>query len=165
MAQSKVTKAIKLPSVLICLGRAVNVTGADHVFKWPIKATCQLLCSVTGTSLYCLVPTVGSSSRSDLEDALKERFSKIERGVKLYESWHDFDPSSGSLVTVPRGFLFYVDRARSIVYASDKWSGRMQSYIHTFNTPPKIWVNRKVDPTLLVMTGGQIRTTKEGITG
>lgn len=165
MAQSKVKKAIKLPSVLICLGRAVSVTGADHVFKWPIKAGCQLLCSVTGKSLYCLISAVGSSSRSDLDDALKERCEQVDRGVKLYERWHNFDPSSGSLATVPRGFLFCVDRAKSIVYASDKWSGRTQSYIHTFNTTPKIWVNRKTDPTLLVMTGGQIRTTKEGILG
>lgn len=165
MAKSKVKKAIKLPDVLICLGRAVSVTGAEMSFKWPIKAKCQLFCSTTGATLYCLVATAKPSNKADFEKALKNKHDQVATGMKLYESWHDFDPASGSLVRAPRGFLFNVDRAVSIVYASDKWVGRMRSYIHTFKTPPKVWVNRKADPTLLVMTGGRIRVTKEGITG
>jgi hypothetical protein len=162
---TKVKRPIKLPDVLICLGRAVSVTGAELEFKWPIKAKCQLFCSTTGASLYCLVATARPSSKSHLEKALKKQHDQVSAGMQLYERWHEFDAASGSLVHAPRGFLFNVDRAVSIVYASDKWVGRARSYIHTFKTPPKVWVNRKTDPTLLVMTGGRIKVSKEGITG
>ncbi len=165
MAKSKVKKAIKLPDVLICLGRAVSVTGVEMLFKWPIKAKCQLYCSTSGESLYCLVSTAKESSKDEFNSAVGKHQKQVDTAVKLYERWHDFDPVSGSIVRPPRGFLFDVDRAESIIYSSDKWVGRTRSYIHTFKTPPKVWVNRKTDPTLLVMTGGRIRVTKEGITG
>lgn len=102
---------------------------------------------------------------SSVDEVISSRRDDVNRGIKLYEDWHEFEPVTGSLWTPPRGFLFRVDRAQHIVYESDKWSGKPQQYIHDFTHPPLMWVNNKTAPTVLVLTGGKIKVRKSGVTG
>jgi hypothetical protein len=166
MARSKIKpKAIKLPKVLIQLGRAVEVRTDERVFKWTAKSGCNLWCSATGKTLYCLVTTVKDFSKADLERAVQRSQDTVDAGMKLYEKWSEFDPCSGSLGTPPRGFLHHQGRAQSIIYSSDKWVGTVRKYIHEFKKPPVVWANKKSEPTLLVLSGGHIRVEKRGIVG
>jgi hypothetical protein len=166
MAKKIEKKPIKIPDVLIQLGRAVSVmcvNGAE--IKWPARSKCLLYSAVSGRALYCLVSKPKPSSREDFEKAVYVKMDKVQRGMQLYSKWSEFEPSSGELTTSPKGFLTCLGRAKSIVYNSDKWVARARSYIHTFKNMPKCWVNKKTNPTLLVLTGGAIRVEKEGITG
>lgn len=166
MVQQIEKRPIKLPTPLIQLGTVENVIDDQGVkYKWTVRDQCGLLCPTSGTSIFCLIAEPKQATREKFENAVNGNTEKVSKGMDLYEKWHEFDPESGSLVTPPRGFLFCVGRAASITYRSDKWVGKTRRYIHTFKIKPKVWVNKKIDPTLLVLTGGKIRTTKDGITG
>lgn len=155
-----------MPDVLIQLGRAVSVACENGTeIKWSTRSKCLLYSSVSGRALYCFVSKPKPSSVSDFEKAVYVKMDKVRRGMQLYSKWSEFEPTSGELTTPPKGFLLCLGRARSIVYNSDKWVSRARSYIHTFANMPKTWVNKKTNPTLLVLTGGAIRVRKEGITG
>lgn len=169
MAKQKVKtkRPIKLPPVLIQLGRVISVTGMDAVFKFTASSKTLLWCPPSGSSLYCFPKLwiAKPSTGQDFKKAVDSRWDETKAGVNLYQRWSEFEPASGSLGKPPRGFLFKVDRAQSIVYSSDKWVGRNRNYIHEFTSLPIVWANRKTDPTLLVLTGGRIKVQKRGITG
>lgn len=158
-------KPIKIPSVLCCIGQALEVLGEKQKYKFKVKDRVFLYTDTAGKKLYCLKTVEKKAKKSDFDRAIEKKHSQVSEAMKLYKNWHDFDAVSGSLASPPRGFLFDVDRAVHIIYNSDKWVGRNRKYIHEFKTPPKIWVNKKTEPTLLVMTGGKIAVKKEGITG
>lgn len=159
-------RPIKMPSVLIQLGTVESIVCDNGTtYRWTIKSNCRLISPPDGKSLYCLISGVVKSDKKRFDQAVEGQTDKLALGMNLYERWNEFDPESASIIKPPRGFLFCVGRTSSITYRSDKWVSRMRRYIHTFKINPKVWVNRKKDPTLLVLTGGKIRTTKDGITG
>lgn len=166
MAKKIEKKPIKMPDVLIQLGRAVSVEFANgDKIVWPANKGCLLYSAVSGRALYCLVSNKKVSSRADFDSAVDVKIDDVRRGMNLYSKWSDFESTSGSLAKRPKGFLLCLGRAKSIVYNSDKWVSRSRAYIHTFKSMPKVWANKKTNPTLLVLTGGAIRVEKEGITG
>ena len=159
-------KAIKLPKVLIQLGTVEKIEAVDgKIYKWTVRQKCGLFCGSTGNTLFCLLSTSKAAPKDKFLKAIDSRKSEVARGLDRYEDWHEFDPNSGSLVEPPRGFLFFVGRAKSIIYRSDKWVNRERRYIHTFKNAPKIWVNKYERPTLLTLTGGKTQITKDGIKG
>ena len=159
-------RPIKIPPVLICLGHTIELTGQEQIhYRWR-KTETKLYCTPNGKTLICW--THGkprSTSEQNFKRAVSENRPNVSLGIKTYEKWHDFSACSGSLEKSPRGFLYLAGRTESIVYASDKWVGKVRSYIHEFTHPPKMWVNKDRDPSLVVMTGGKIRITKRGIEG
>lgn len=163
--EKTIKKPIKLPAVLSCLGRAVEVCCDDIVYRWPAKDNVLLYASKSGRRLYCVKTKKKATSGAQWAQAVTKRRKQVDQAVALYEKWHEYDAITGSLMVPPRGFMFKVGRATHIIYASDKWTGRMQKYIHEFKTPPVCWVNRKNNPTVLELTGGKIRVRKAGITG
>lgn len=158
-------KPIKIPPVLCCIGQAVEVETDTGKFKFKIKDRVMLYTTTNGKKLFCLKSSSKISSKSDFENAVKNKQDQVSDAMDLYNQWHDFEAVSGSLVSAPRGFLFEAGRANHIIYSSDKWGGKKRKYIHEFKKPPKVWANKKTDPTLLVLTGGKIAVKKEGITG
>lgn len=162
-------KPLKLPAVLCGLGRAMEVSVTDgdqkYVFRWTTKHQVQLYSSVNGNTLYCVKTVKKDIDQKSFSSRVESAKPSVAKGIKLYEKWHDWDASNGCVIDHPRGFLFDCGRADQIVYASDKWSGRTKHYYHDFQTPPKVWVNSKTAPTVLILTGGKIQVKKEGITG
>ncbi len=166
MAKKIEKRPIKMPDVLIQLGSAVSVECADgNKIVWPAKKGCLLYSTVSGRALYCLVSKKTVSSKADFDSAVYVKMDEVRRGMQLYSKWSEFESTSGSLAKRPKGFLTCLGRAKSIVYNSNKWVSRSRSYIHTFENMPKVWANKKTNPTLLVLTGGKIHVEKEGITG
>lgn len=162
----KIAKAMKIPSELIYLGRTISVTTDTEEFKFALKDKVDLYSSTDGKSLWCLQTKKKVVDRSIFEKIVEKRFDKVKKSLQLYEKWHEFESSSGSILDKPKGFLHDAGRVVSIVYQSDKWTGKKQKYIHTFKNKPKLRVNRKKStPTVLSITGGKIRVKNEGITG
>jgi len=161
-----VSRPIKIPPVLCCIGRVGEVGTQDSVYKFMVQDLVCLYSPPSGKQLYCLkTDREKKSSPADFKRAVETHRDQVSKAMKLYKRWHDFDPVSGSLAKSPRGFLYQAGRAAYIIYNSDKWTGRSTNYIHDFVTPPILWVNKKTKPTLLILTGGQIAVKKEGITG
>ena len=159
-------RPIKISPVLICLGNAVEIESDEkNHYRWR-KTQTKLYCNPNGHILVCWQHgKPKTTSEEKFKRAVSANKSQVSLGVKTYEKWHEFGACSGSLEGPPRGFLFLAGRAKSIVYASDKWVGKVRSYIHEFTHPPKIWVNKDQDPSLVVLTGGKIRITQRGIEG
>lgn len=162
---TKVKKPLKLPKVLCGLGRAISVECGDTKYKWTTKDKVQLYSSTNGKTLYCLKVVKLKTDKTDFTRRIEQNQTAVNAGVKLYEKWHEFDAATGDVMKTPRGFLFNIGRATSLVYASDKWSGKVKHYIHEFKSTPIVWVNNKTAPTVLILTGGRINVKKEGITG
>ncbi len=158
-------RAIKLPAVLCCLGQAVEVQGENELYKLRQKDRILLYTNPAGRELYCLKASPRKTNPAAFQTALESHKGQVNAGMNLYKRWHDFNAVSGSLAACPRGFLFNTDRCVHIVYKSDKWTARIRSFIHTFKHPPMVWVNKYDGPDLVVLSGGKIRVTKEGITG
>lgn len=162
---AKTKKSLKLPPVLATLGRAVEVKGQHVHFSFPAKDNVVLLAAPNGKTLYCIQIEKKATTGAEFLDIWEKHKTEAEKGAALYEKWNDFEVQSGSVIKKPRGFLWQVDRCHMIVYESDKWSGKKHKYIHEFKHPPLMWVNKKTAPTVLVLSGGKIRTTERGITG
>lgn len=158
-------RAIKLPPVLATLGRAIEVEGTSVRYKFLKKDDVGLYATPDGKTLYCLNAKKKRATFDEFSKAWERNKTKAEQGVHLFEEWNDFDSNAGSLATAPRGFFFQVDRCQCIIYESPKWEGSNNKYIHEFKTPPLMWVNKKSAPTVLMLSGGKIRTTSRGITG
>lgn len=158
-------KALKLPDVLVHLGRAVEVKGDNVHYQWAVKDSVDLYTNTKGMSLYCLRTTKRPTSKERFLSVIDQRQGQVDRAVSLYEDWHDFEPLTGSLASRPTGFLYRVDRVHAIVYESDKWTGKQAKYIHEFETKPILWVNSKTRPRVAILTGGKIHVRKAGITG
>lgn len=161
----QIKKALKLPPVLCGLGRPIRVECGDVVYKWTTKDKVQLYSAPNGKSLYCLKVVKQKTDKADFERRIEKNRSAIDESVKLYQKWHEFDAATGDVMKPPRGFLFNVGRATAILYASDKWTGKIKHFIHEFKTPPVVWVNSKTAPTVLILTGGKINVKSDGITG
>lgn len=158
-------KALKLPNVLVHLGNVVEVKGDNVHYQWSQKDGVGLYSNPKGMTLYCLKTAKKQASKDDFLSVVESNREQVDSAVSLYESWHDFEPLTGSLMPRPKGFLYRVDRVHAIVYQSDKWTGKTTSYIHEFRSKPILWVNNKTRPSVAILSGGQIQVRKEGITG
>ena len=161
----KTKRPIRLPAVLACLAQAVAVKCEDRVIKFPAKSGIMLYTNTAGRELYCLAPQKRKTSPAAFNSAVLTHKRDVSAAMAIYERWHDFPAVSGSLTQSPRGFLFHAGRAVEIGYKSDKWVGYTRPYYHPWDYPPVVWVNKYERPDLVVLTGGKIRVTKEGITG
>lgn len=157
--------ALKIPKVLVNLGRAIEVKGEHIHFYFSKKDHVDLFSTPDGKTLFCIKIRNKKFTKNQFEEIWKKYETKANEGVKLYEKWNDFESKSGTMIDSPRGFLFQIDRCKSIVYESDKWGNKKNKYIHEFKKPPLMWVNKKTAPSVLKLSGGAIRTTARGITG
>ena len=164
----KKQNAPKLPAVVTVLGDAVEIRarlndGTDRLYRFGSgNRRRAFLCSnPSGRRLYVLPVKPVPASR------LKKRpiTNEIKRAARMYEKWSDFEADRGSLIDVPKKRLNKVGRVTHVVYRSDKWDGRANDYIHSFDAPPILWADRKAKPDVLALTGGKIRVTQRGIVG
>lgn len=162
LKMAKIKTAIKIPSPLVNLGWAIEIKGTHVHYVWP-KGDAILACNESGNRIFAIESKPISGHR--LEDLWKGKSKKIEKAMKLYSTWSEFDTSEGTALERPKGFVFNVDRCLMIVYSSDKWTGRIRSFKHPFEMPPKMWVNKKTAPTVVMLRGGKISITKDGIEG
>lgn len=164
-------KSLKIDPVLCGLGRAIEVrveafdNGNPVFFKWTTKDKMELYSSANGKKLFCLKTEKMDCTKDQIAQRIEQNKSAVSDSVELYEKWHDFDEANGCIIKQPRGFLFNIGRATEILYASDKWTGKIKHYIHDFKKTPLVWVNNKTAPTVLILSGGKISVKKEGITG
>ena len=173
-------KPLKIDNPLVCLGYAVNLTftakepwkmsgkgtiEVDREIKWQKKDGFELYSNTKGNHLWIIKTSRKNVDKTKFNDSLSKNREKIDKALKLYADWHETDALTGSIMVPPRGFLFRLGRAVSILYSSDKYSGKQRRYIHTFDAPPIVWANSTKSPLAILLTGGKISVKNEGITG
>lgn len=160
---------IKIPPVLVTLGRALLVEGANFSFSWASTDDIQLSTCPDCKNIY-LIALMNNNSVSEKllnpEYWWQKYAENIEKSSKIFKKWNDFEMQTGNIIIPPKGFLYGIGRCRTIIYQSAKWSGKNHKYIHEFKNQPYVWANKKRDlPTVLRLEAKNIKITKRGITG
>lgn len=94
--------------------------------------------------------------------------AQIAAGARTFKRWHGFDPERIEVVSgnrkVPRT-LVLLGTLPEIVYDSNKWSGRMERYVHKTgrSNPPLLCTGP--DGKGLYIVGGSVRVTRRGLIG
>lgn len=158
---------LKIPGVLVFLGRAVEVKG-EHVHYYFDDNT-RLLSESNGKTLWCIRSGKEYENYAKIDPLVSKHRKLVEIGLNLRDDWNDLenspDGSRASVIKIPSGFLFEADKCHTIVYDSDKFDGKERRYIHKFKNIPTMWVNKQTEPSVLKLSGGKIRITKRGIIG
>jgi len=157
---------VKPPLKLVFLGYAMTLFVAERRkdpeplgFTFPKKGQ-GLFCNPAGNVIW-LLPL---ESRTDFP--LPKGWRKEK---KAYRAWHDFEPHemfklsvTESAATVKRDGL-----AVQIIYESDKWERRLNSYFHDFSkrNPPSVWVGPREKVFAIGEKGGPRIVKPEGIVG
>lgn len=157
---------LKIPEVLVYLGRAVELRCKTWEYSWTKKDNFGLYANHTGTQLFIFPkPKSASKRKSDLYDAFERHGKKAENGQLLFETFTAFDPLNSHLAKISEKKLTKTDKCMAIVYASDKWDGKEKSYIHEFDTPAQVLTDKEKKPSIVALIGGKMSITPEGIVG
>jgi hypothetical protein len=146
------TRVVRLPRVVVDLGRCVEIEWEDGSLWSPRKPSIHLCCSESGRTLW-----VFSVSRERTH--LKPKSSLYRRFTGFYESG-----VRTASVREPSK-LTYSRYVKAVVYESDKKTGKKTHYIHTFRSRPRAYCDRLSDPSFIKISGGKIRVQSVGITG
>ena len=97
--------------------------------------------------------------------ALGNPAGELAAVISLFREWHEFDPSTLLRVKVPGKWptsFALLGRLVSVVYESDKWSGRKELYEHEFLGDPLLVSSE--DGRLFIL-GGNYKVNNTGIVG
>jgi hypothetical protein len=144
----------KIPDVLVLLGRAVELQTTSDKYKWTIKDNCKLFSDSSGARLFIL----------RIKPSEKKPSKAAKQATDLYKRWSHDAVDKLSVGKVGDVKLFKTSRANHIIYSSDKFGGKTDRYIHTFDVKPIVWMPKRSTSTV-VLTGGKIEITKGGIEG
>ena len=147
----------RIPDRLVELGRAVEVDSDNYKWEWTAKENHVVACSENGKTLF--VFPRGKNRATQLGDD-----DEINEAMAIYKTFNRKNATAGRKVKVRDKLKREGGRAIHIIYNSDKFGDR-HNYIHTFDSPPIVWVDREWEPRMIVLTGGSIHITKRGIEG
>lgn len=89
------------------------------------------------------------------------------RARSTFKKWHQFDPKGEISVKGSRSIparLVKLGEIPELVYASDKWGGKKQTYLHKTGRPRPLLCTDP-DGKRLFIIGGGVRVTKRGLVG
>lgn len=156
------TRASKpwLPATLVDLADPISIDLEDgRQLKFPRSGKFAMCANKAGTEIWII-------SR----DGAKKVHASDEQAEDLYEKFTGYEHDQGNaalMVQVSPKKMTRLTRAMNIVYRSDKFSrpGSTSDYIHPFKVYPVVSVDNETKPMIVALRGGQIKVTKEGITG
>lgn len=150
------SKKSRIPALLADLAdaRSVELEGGETI-RFPLSKRFAMCGNSKGDEIWIL-SRKGSKKVSASDTSTEKLFEKFTG----YEA-DDF----GSLVQFSPVSLKRIGRAMSIVYRSDKFSKTPHDYIHAFKNYPTVSVDNTKRPKIVVLRGGKISITAEGIKG
>jgi hypothetical protein len=148
----------------------VNLERAKRVAQTIADATGMSveIKEATGSSVY------GAARAARALSSAKPRLSNpgadtatLEQAGKTFRKWHGFDPGnvtrlSGSR-TIPH-VLVALGRVPEIVYESNKWKGKLETYVHKTGRPKPLLATGP-DGQGLYIVGGKVKVTPDGLVG
>jgi len=141
------TRTPSVPKQLVYLGRAIEVDADTGDYGW--KASDGWI--------------VASNEAGNRIIVFQEKKLNPTKAEILYRKFNHKKPHGSEAMWLEKPKI-KLGRVGHIVYRSSK-SGRTAAYIHTFDHPPVLWVDKRKNPKILVLVGGKIRVTARGIEG
>lgn len=154
------------PSVLVLLGQFRKLILTDgHEFSARKVDGYSLASNVSGNKLFIFkLDGDRSVSRKAVYDKTIAR-ETIDKAVSLREVFTDYKAEHLTIGSVGTKALKTAGRVAELYYASNKWSGKTAVYVHEFDKAPVAKMDGKTFPSLVTISGGNIRVTKKGIEG
>lgn len=143
-----------VPKTLVYLGEAIEVEADAVTWRWAKSDLFIVAASESGRSIF-----VFCRPKKRIRKAPQER----KKAEKLYKNFNRRPAAGGQKIDVPEATK-RVGRVLHIVYRSTKF-GPSKSFIHVFERPPLVWVDKINRPKILALTGGKIIITRRGIEG
>jgi len=144
---------MKIPQVLIELGKAIQVTFSDG-FQKKFGINYYLTTSKTGKSLYIFKYKKMRTSFST---------KKSPSGENLYLKWSDFEPENFQIKIDTNIKMHRFGTLNAIVYDSNKWTNKWNLYKHIFEYKPEIYRDEK--SSIYCIKNGRFSVTELGIEG
>jgi hypothetical protein len=142
--------SVRLPRRVVLLGRFVELEFDDKT-RWAPRGF-SVCASESGTTLWVLRVS-GRVKKSDIHSP-------------LYEAFHGYFVSGVKTAKVREPVSLLKSRpVKHIVYASNKWDGKMREYIHKFRAAPRAYTDSRENPSFIKLSGANIRVRSVGITG
>jgi len=145
---------------LVFLGTVNRLDFSDDAPKayrqsWKAGTT-GLFCNHSGTAIYLLPMATAREVKPPPGRA---------QGKKMFAEWARRPADTAWKVKIPKGAeeLKKLGYALSIIYTSNKWTGKDQKYIHEFLTGPIVYADRRTNPRtwgILAVRGSQLVTTR-----
>jgi hypothetical protein len=146
---------MRIPATLVLLGEPIEIeTGNGDTWYFP-RNKFYLAATMDGRELWVLPYPEGRK--------IVHRIPTKAAGLfKRFTGWH---PDKAFTFQVSDLFPKYFGKAVSIAYRSNKWTGNLVGYIHTFEFPPKIQVDSKENPGIWRIRSPKLKVEAVGITG
>ncbi len=90
----------------------------------------------------------------------------VTEAARIHSKWRDWRAPAmrgESRVEYPVESMNAPKDAIAIVYSSDKFDGKRQSYIHHFDNGVKAWVGKGRSPKAFYVSGGRLKLTPDGL--
>ena len=163
--------AFKWPKVVVQHGRCVELRvdqGDDTIakFTWPKsrKNPQWLLTDVAGKRLFIVPWNKVPVTDADFVERVNK--SPLAKGAAI--QWTESTglvPDIGSVIKVPERTIKKIGRAVSIVYFFDLKHSDRAPREHVFESSPLVKADNATKPNLIVISGGKLEITREGIEG
>lgn len=147
-------KAPQIPEILVYLGGAIEIDGDRHEWKWKKNENFVVATDELGKNLYLFQKP---------KRAKRASVNPSKKGAQTYQKFNRREPTKTNEIDVQNPKK-KAGRCHHIAYRSTKF-GACKSFIHVFDDPPSIWVDKIDKPQIIVLTGGNVHVTKRGIEG
>lgn len=161
VAMAKTSIVVELGNcleIVLCNGDEETTFNFDRSGK-----NSFLLCSnPSGKKLIIFI----TRPKRPTEKSLKKIQPFIQRSENLYQKWSDFKPDGlNAHQATEKKLKQFKGEVVSVTYRSDKWTGKMVDYIHTFENKTVAHMDDFNDPRMIEISGQKLRVKAEGITG
>lgn len=147
---------MKIPSTLVLLGEPIEIETEEKTFRFR-KGSFYLATNSKGGEIWILPMPTG----------VKEASSVPNKAANMFKAFVGWEPDRAFRFTVKDFKPVHIRECDviSIAYRSSKWTGRATGYIHEFESPTKLQVDRWNKPSICRITGSKLKVKAVGITG
>jgi len=146
----------RIPSVLVYLGAAVELDCSGHTYTWKAEEAFIVASDQPGKTIYILA---GGRRGRVFSGA-----TVPAKAAELFKRFNYKKADKATYLPVKISKVIKNGKALHIIYHSDKF-GDSANYIHEFENETEVFVDRKIDPDVIILKNSQLRVTKKGIEG
>ena len=100
-----------LPTVLVYLGRAVELVGDDFKLKWLKRDNMDLYTNAAGNALFVVKTKKVPVGSSKFNAAVERKRATVDKGLDLYARFQGFQSITGSIMAAPKTAFKKLGRA------------------------------------------------------
>lgn len=153
-------KHLSIPLVWLQLGRAVELDSTTWEWTWNERDNFVVCASSNGKMLAIMKQPQKLTAKQKRGVLINKSIKKAKHIFKTFNHKKSDAIYKANIADTHK----YSGRANHITYESKKF-GKMLKFLHKFDHKPYIWTDRPEKPSIIILLGGNISITKDGIEG